>query len=473
LLLVLPWLLLSHGELSAQPQTPVPTVEPAVLEAPTATEPPRRRASASRVSRGNTEHFAFGGDVVVKEGERFRDVVVVGGNAIIDGTVHDLVVVLGHTKLGPAAEVTGELVIVAGALEKDPAAEVRGDQCVIGLDASWAKPSWLVWPKQWFNKGLLLARPMPHQYAWSWAVAGVFLLLYLLGAVLFPRQVGEAVAVLEAKPGVALLAGVLAMALLAPLLVVLAISVIGAPLIPFVLLGMLVACFFGKVAVYRYAGQQLGRQADLALLQKPVFALLVGALLCYLIYTVPVIGFVVWCALVPFGLGAALLAFSRDFRSGAPRVTEPVPVAVTAAAASAPGTATAAEPPSVLMLPRVGFWMRLGATLLDAIPIVLLVGVLFEAPEALLVVWFVYHVALWTWKGTTIGGIVFGLKIVRTDGRSINFAVALVRALSAFLSAAVLLLGFFWAGWSADKQSWHDKIAGTVVVRFPKGMALV
>jgi uncharacterized RDD family membrane protein YckC len=236
---------------------------------------------------------------------------------------------------------------------------------------------------------------------------------------------------------------------------------------------MLVACFFGKVAVYRYAGQQLGRQAGLALLQKPVFALLVGALLCYLIYTVPVIGFVVWCALVPFGLGAALLAFSRDFRSGAPRVTDPVPVAVSASAASAPGTATAAEPPSVLMLPRVGFWMRLGATLLDAIPIVLLVGVLFEAPEALLVVWFVYHVALWTWKGTTIGGIVFGLKIVRTDGRPINFAVALVRALSAFLSAAVLLLGFFWAGWSADKQSWHDKIAGTVVVRFPKGMALV
>jgi len=32
----------------------------------------------------------------------------------------------------------------------------------------------------------------------------------------------------------------------------------------------------------------------------------------------------------------------------------------------------------------------------------------------------------------------------------------------------VLGLGFFWAGWSREKQSWHDKIADTIIVKLPK-----
>ena len=66
-----------------------------------------------------------------------------------------------------------------------------------------------------------------------------------------------------------------------------------------------------------------------------------------------------------------------------------------------------------------------------------------------------------------------GIKIIRVDGQPINFAVALVRSLSSFFSAVVLFLGFFWAGWDKDKQAWHDKIAGTIVVKLPKGLSLI
>lgn len=34
-----------------------------------------------------------------------------------------------------------------------------------------------------------------------------------------------------------------------------------------------------------------------------------------------------------------------------------------------------------------------------------------------------------------------------------------------FVSGLVLGIGFFWAIWDKDNQTWHDKIAGTVVVR--------
>jgi hypothetical protein len=39
--------------------------------------------------------------------------------------------------------------------------------------------------------------------------------------------------------------------------------------------------------------------------------------------------------------------------------------------------------------------------------------------------------------------------------------------------AHTFFLGFFWIGWDRDKQGWHDKIAGTVVVRVPKSTSLV
>ena len=84
-----------------------------------------------------------------------------------------------------------------------------------------------------------------------------------------------------------------------------------------------------------------------------------------------------------------------------------------------------------------------------------------------------YHVGMWWWKGTTIGGIIFGLKIIREDSRPVTLAVALVRSLTSMFSLIALGLGFFWAGWSREKRAWHDRIAGTIVVQMPRGMSLL
>jgi uncharacterized RDD family membrane protein YckC len=84
-----------------------------------------------------------------------------------------------------------------------------------------------------------------------------------------------------------------------------------------------------------------------------------------------------------------------------------------------------------------------------------------------------YFSGMWAWKGTTVGGIVLNLQVVRQDGQSVNFLTAFVRCLAAVFSACMLFLGFFWIGWDRDKQGWHDKIAGTVVVRLPRAVSLV
>jgi len=123
-----------------------------------------------------------------------------------------------------------------------------------------------------------------------------------------------------------------------------------------------------------------------------------------------------------------------------------------------------------MLLPRVGFSRRFVATLLDFV----LLGLLIAAVEGyFLIIWSIYHILMWSWRGTTIGGIVMGTKIIRADGNPITFPIAVVRSLSSIFSAIVLFLGFFWTGWDRDKQSWHDKIAGTVVVHVPRSLSLV
>ncbi|MBI4625110.1 MAG: RDD family protein [Verrucomicrobia bacterium] len=128
---------------------------------------------------------------------------------------------------------------------------------------------------------------------------------------------------------------------------------------------------------------------------------------------------------------------------------------------------------SAATLPRAGFWIRVAALLLDAILLGIIVGILHRGGPTLPLLLAAYGAVMWKMKGTTIGGIVCGLKVVRIDGREIDWATAIVRALGCFLSLAVVGLGFIWVAFDDEKQSWHDKIAGTTVVRMPKGVSLL
>ena len=129
------------------------------------------------------------------------------------------------------------------------------------------------------------------------------------------------------------------------------------------------------------------------------------------------------------------------------------------------------------LLPRAGFWPRLAATLID----IVLLAIVLNAAESrwlpltdyFLVLTATYHVVMWALKGTTIGGIVMGLRVVRLDDRPMDWSVAAVRGLGSLISFVILGVGFIWVAFDPECQSWHDKIAGTTIVRVPKGMSLI
>jgi uncharacterized RDD family membrane protein YckC len=160
----------------------------------------------------------------------------------------------------------------------------------------------------------------------------------------------------------------------------------------------------------------------------------------------------------------------------APRAATPAP---------APLPAPALRPPAIdeTALPRANLLLRLAALALDGVLIGVLLGFLGsivprflhfnDGPGGFLLVLAIYAAVMWTLRGTTIGGVVCGLKVVRRDGRALDGTTAFVRALGCFLSMIVAGLGFIWIAFDEEQQAWHDKIAGTIVVRMPKGTSLV
>ena len=68
--------------------------------------------------------------------------------------------------------------------------------------------------------------------------------------------------------------------------------------------------------------------------------------------------------------------------------------------------------------------------------------------------------------GRTPGKMLLGLQVYSADGTEISFGIAFLRAVGYLVSSLILTipLGFIWAAFYKKKQTWHDKIAGTVVV---------
>ncbi|BFO57901.1 RDD family protein [Acidovorax sacchari] len=136
-------------------------------------------------------------------------------------------------------------------------------------------------------------------------------------------------------------------------------------------------------------------------------------------------------------------------------------------------------------LEYVGFWARLGATLLDTVLLLVVTVPLLAAvygwdyfkqterlvagPADFLISWVLPAVVVllfWFWRQATPGKMNIGARVVDAEtGRPMTPGQAVGRYLAYFVSAIPLCLGFVWVAFDRRKQGWHDKLAGTVVVR--------
>jgi uncharacterized RDD family membrane protein YckC len=60
---------------------------------------------------------------------------------------------------------------------------------------------------------------------------------------------------------------------------------------------------------------------------------------------------------------------------------------------------------------------------------------------------------------------ILNLKVIRTDGSNLDLVQGLLRYVGLIISFLVIFIGVIWVAFDPNKQGWHDKIAGTYVVK--------
>ncbi|MFT5131555.1 MAG: putative RDD family membrane protein YckC [Gammaproteobacteria bacterium] len=131
-----------------------------------------------------------------------------------------------------------------------------------------------------------------------------------------------------------------------------------------------------------------------------------------------------------------------------------------------------------------GFWIRTLAAIVDTIMIMFIVfpllfliyGEKYLMSESVILGYWdvmlnyvlpaIVIILFWIYKSATPGKMLLKLKIVdaKTGGKP-SAGQLVGRYLGYYVSMLPFFLGIIWVGFDSRKQGWHDKLAGTVVIR--------
>jgi uncharacterized RDD family membrane protein YckC len=131
-----------------------------------------------------------------------------------------------------------------------------------------------------------------------------------------------------------------------------------------------------------------------------------------------------------------------------------------------------------------GFWIRAWASIIDTILILIIIMPIliaiygsdfWDSKSFVAGSWdFIFQYILpaiaviifWIYKSATPGKMLTGLIIVDAKtGEKPSTRQFIVRYLGYYVSIIPLSLGIIWVGIDKRKQGWHDKLAGTVVIK--------
>jgi uncharacterized RDD family membrane protein YckC len=131
-----------------------------------------------------------------------------------------------------------------------------------------------------------------------------------------------------------------------------------------------------------------------------------------------------------------------------------------------------------------GFWIRFGAMLIDLVVMIIVLYIpltIIYGEEYWIGEQFIYGfwdvilgyivpivVTIWFWLrySGTPGKMATKLRIVdAATGNKMTTGQAIGRYFAYTIAILPLCLGLIWVGIDKKKQGWHDKLAGTVVIR--------
>jgi len=226
--------------------------------------------------------------------------VAVGGSVTVAGHVRrDAVAVGGSVTLLPGARVEGDAVAIGGAVSVEEGATLEGDNVSLGGTI----PTMVGSMTRWAVGGRPHLRSM-FGFASRMTRAVLLYVIALLIAAAFPGAFLRVKTYLVDRPGLSALGGLALILGFPPLCVLLAVTIVGIPLIPVAALLLVALLLFGFTVSAGWLGERMPFLRE----KTPVKAVALGGVVLALVSLAPWLGTATLVLVAAFAAGAALLS---------------------------------------------------------------------------------------------------------------------------------------------------------------------
>lgn len=274
------------------------------------------RVPAFASDNSENDMVVFGGQYeVIKEGQEVRgDLVVIGGNVDVYGKVDgDAVAIGGTIHVEPQGRIAGSIVNVGGA--------VHDESNTSPGHGAMAPPAQIPTPQP-------MEQPEAPQSGFDWGWTWFYLvdaLLTIVAFLLFPVLTRNARTSLGDNPVIAGVLGFFSPIIFVLVIIALAITIIGIPLIPLAVIVTIVGYLVGKAAIAEFLGERIFSATKRN--ATPLLSVLVGAALMFALCAITDwIGIVLFFCLAALAIGATLpLLRTIQPRRGQTTIMPPAP----------------------------------------------------------------------------------------------------------------------------------------------------
>jgi hypothetical protein len=288
-------------------------------------------ATPALADDNNGDVLVLGGQhEIVKKGQEVTgDLVVIGGTADVYGKVDgDAAAIGGQIYIAPSGHVSGSLVNVGGEIDNQ----------------SSTMPNRRVEPVIPVPTPPVIVAPEPPRPSFDWGWTWFYLvdaLLTIVAFLLFPVLTRQSALNLRDNPVMSGVLGFFSPIIFVVIIIALAITIIGIPLIPLAVLVTILGYLVGKASIAEFLGERIFAASKSP--PNPLGAVLVGASILFVLCTITGwIGIVIYWCLVLLAIGAAL----PMLRAIAPRRPPPAIVPPSGSSFSPPVDPAHMNPPS-------------------------------------------------------------------------------------------------------------------------------
>lgn len=241
------------------------------------------------------EDINMGKDMILK------DLIAIKGNINVKGDVGgDVVSVLGSVHLYPTARVAGDVMSVGGKVAKDEGAKIKGKISEIAISKEGAKMLEMYAP-------LMVTMGMGGFLVLKALMFLGFIGLSVIIVSFMTEKIGVISSIVEKNWLKTLLWGILGYILICPIAIILALTLVGIPLILVEAVIVSMAMLMGFIAVSQLIGKKFTKA-----IRKPnqpmMTEVIAGLLIIFIVDLIPVVGCIVKWLVLTFGFGGAIMA---------------------------------------------------------------------------------------------------------------------------------------------------------------------